>query len=101
MQRFVTATCMTFSCRPVLEIDRDAMVFSTMGNWRSDMIQIFISTILYNSMFRHEITKTLIFLLNLFYLLLSCSPSKNPTSFTKAILDVMDIGGFPFTFIST
>jgi hypothetical protein len=37
MQRFVGATCMAFGHGSVLhaQIDRDMMVFSTMGNWRS------------------------------------------------------------------
>jgi hypothetical protein len=37
MQRFVGATCMAFGHGPILhaQIDRDAMVFSTMGSWRS------------------------------------------------------------------
>jgi hypothetical protein len=37
MQRLVGAACMAFGHGPVLQaqIDRDMMVFSTMGNWRS------------------------------------------------------------------
>jgi hypothetical protein len=40
MQRFVGAACMAFGHGAVLhaQIDRDAMVFSTMGNWRSGML---------------------------------------------------------------
>lgn len=44
MQRLVGATCMVLGHGPVLhaQIDRDMMVFSTMGNWRSGMCRLFL-----------------------------------------------------------
>ena len=39
MQRLVGATCMAFGHGPILhaQIDRDSMIFSTLGNWRTGM----------------------------------------------------------------
>jgi len=43
MQRFVAVTCMIFN-QPILhaQIERDSMIFSTMGNWRSTGLVISI-----------------------------------------------------------
>jgi len=40
MQRFVGATCMVFGHGPLLhvQIERDSMVFGTMGLWHSDLL---------------------------------------------------------------